>query len=55
MSDALLIVVIVAFFVLAIALVHALGRMIEHDAESDEFAEEPPDTTGVVNQWGRSR
>jgi uncharacterized membrane protein len=53
MSDVLLVVVIVAFFVLAIALVQVLGRMIEHDSESDEFADEPPDTTGAVNRWGR--
>jgi hypothetical protein len=55
MSDVLLVVVVVAFFVLAIALVQALGRMIEHDAEPDEFADQPPDTTGAVSQWGRSQ
>jgi hypothetical protein len=53
MWDVLLVVVIVVFFVLAIALVQALGRMIEHDAEPEEFADQSPDTTGAVNQWGR--
>jgi hypothetical protein len=55
MSDVLLAAIMVAFFALAIGLVQVLGRMIEHGAESDDFADEPPDTNEAVNQWGRPR
>jgi uncharacterized membrane protein len=53
MSDVLLAAIMVAFFVLAIGLVRVLGRMIDHDTDHDGFADEPPDTSGAGDQWGR--
>ena len=44
MSDVLLIAILVAFFALAIGLVHVLSRMIERDTDPDALADEPPDT-----------
>jgi hypothetical protein len=46
MSDVLLCAILVAFFVLAIALVRVLGRMIDRDADPDGLAaDEPPDNS----------
>ena len=55
MSDVLLAAIMVAFFLLAIGLVRVLGRMIERDTDPDGFADEPPDTNGAADQWGRPR
>jgi hypothetical protein len=44
MSDVLLIAILVAFFALAIGLVHVLSRMIDRDTDPDSLADEPPDT-----------
>jgi hypothetical protein len=44
MSDVLLIAILVAFFALAIGLVQVLGRMIDRDTDSNDLADEPPDT-----------
>ena len=44
MSDVLLIAILVAFFALAIGLVHVLSRMIERDTDPDALADDPPDT-----------
>jgi hypothetical protein len=52
MSDFLLIAVLVIFFALAIGLVRVLGRMIDGDTDPDAFEEEPPDTSGPVDQAG---
>jgi hypothetical protein len=43
MSDVGLIVIILAFFALAIGLVRALNRLIDSDAP-DGWADEPPNT-----------
>jgi hypothetical protein len=43
-SDVLLIAILVAFFALAIGLVHVLSRMIERDTDPDALADDPPDT-----------
>jgi hypothetical protein len=51
MSDVLLIAVLVAFFALAIGLVHVLSRMIDRDTDPDSLADEPPDT-GVASAPG---
>ncbi len=50
MSDAALAAIMVAFFVLAIGLVHVLDRMISGDAHPEGFADEPPDT-GEAPDW----
>ena len=59
MSDVLLIAILVAFFALAIGLVHVLSRMIERDTDPDALADEPPDTggpdTGAPASPGRPR
>jgi hypothetical protein len=52
MSDFLLIAVLVVFFGLAIGLVRVLGAMIDRDTDPDAFGEEPPDTSGPVDQAG---
>jgi hypothetical protein len=52
MTDFLLIAILVIFFALAIALVRVLGAMIDHDADPDAFADEPPDASGPVEQAG---
>jgi hypothetical protein len=44
MSDVLLIAILVAFFALAIGLVHMLSRMIDRDTDPDSLANDPPDT-----------
>jgi len=43
-SDVLLIAILVAFFALAIGLVHVLSRMIDRDTDPDSLADDPPDT-----------
>jgi hypothetical protein len=55
MSDVLLAAIMVAFFLLAIGLVRVLGRMIERDTDPDGFADEPADTNGAADPWGRPR
>jgi hypothetical protein len=59
MSDVLLVLIMVAFFMLAIGLVRVLDRIISGDADPDGFADEPPDTSPdtneAVNHWGRPR
>jgi hypothetical protein len=56
MTDFLLIASLVVFFALAIALVRVLGAMIDRgadpDAFPDAFFDEPPDTSGPVDQAG---
>ncbi|HMD93727.1 MAG TPA: hypothetical protein VKG80_13905 [Trebonia sp.] len=44
MSDVLLVLIMVAFFVLAIGQVRVLGRMIDHDTDPDGFTDDeaPP-------------
>jgi hypothetical protein len=44
MSDMALAVILVAFFLLAIGLIRVLDRLIDRDANSEEVADEPPDT-----------
>jgi hypothetical protein len=51
MSDVFLIAILVAFFALAIGLVHVLSRMIDRDTDPDALADEPPDT-GVAPASG---
>jgi hypothetical protein len=43
MSDVILIVIMLAFFLLAIAVVRLLGRMIDRDAAPDAFDDESLD------------
>jgi hypothetical protein len=43
-SDVILIVILIAFFALAVGLVQVLGRMIDRDSDPDALADEPPDT-----------
>jgi hypothetical protein len=51
-SDAVLIAIVLAFFALAIGLVQVLGRMIDHDADADALADEPPDTKSAIHPGG---
>jgi hypothetical protein len=44
-SDVGFIAILVAFFLLAIALVRVLSRMIDHDVDPEGFTDEPPDTS----------
>lgn len=46
MSDVLLIVILLAFFALAVGLVQVLGRMIDRGTDPDDLEVEPPDTGG---------
>jgi len=41
MTDVGLVVILVAFFLLAIGLVRVLGRMIDRDSDPEGFADEP--------------
>jgi len=50
-TDVLLIVILVAFFALAIGLVQVLSRMIERGNDPDALAEEPPDTGDASLRW----
>jgi hypothetical protein len=45
-SDVLLIVILLAFFALAVGLVQVLGRMIDRGTDPDDLEVEPPDTGG---------
>ena len=49
MSDVILIVILLAFFALAVGLVQVLGRMIDRDTDPDALADEPPDTDVSLN------
>jgi hypothetical protein len=55
MSDVALAAIMVAFFVLAIGLIHVLDRMINRDTDPDRFADEPPDTDAVPDWRGEPR
>jgi hypothetical protein len=46
MSDLIVVVIMVGFFVVAIWVVRLLGRMIDHDTDPEGFEDETPDTGG---------
>jgi hypothetical protein len=43
-SDVVFILILLAFFALAIGVVQVLSRMIERGTDSDTLADEPPET-----------
>ena len=43
MSDVVFILILLAFFALAIGVVQVLSRMLERDIEADRLADEHPD------------
>ncbi len=47
MSDLIVVVIMVGFFLVAIWVVRLLGRMIDHDTDPEGFEDEPPDTDGT--------
>jgi hypothetical protein len=54
MSDVLLVAILLAFFALAIGLVHVLSRVIggDPDPDPDRFPDEPLDTDRPADQTG---
>ncbi|HEY6495870.1 MAG TPA: hypothetical protein VIZ43_21525 [Trebonia sp.] len=55
MSDLLFIVILVAFFVLAIGLVQVLSRMIERSTDSDPGIDEPDTEDGFPRPGTRGQ
>jgi hypothetical protein len=52
MSDLIVVVIMVGFFVVAIWVVRLLGRMIDHDTDPEGFDDEPGDTDGTPDTAG---
>ena len=55
MSDVGFVAILVAFFVLAIAGVRVLSRMIDRDTDPEGFTDEPPDTSDAAQAAGEPR
>ena len=55
MSDVGFVAILVAFFVLAIAAVRVLGRIIDRDTDPEGFTDEPPDTSDAAQAAGEPR